>query len=398
MADLPGRHLIVTGGTGYIGQRVVELALRQGRQVTLLGRNAGPIGTRHVPWTLGEPFPVAAQASDIAPHDQALVHLAHDWQGPTEGNIEGTADLFAGARAAGLGARVFVSSQSAREGALNRYGRIKWAIEQRLPQDVSLRVGLVYGGPLTAMYGLLCRITRLPILPMIDPHRCVQPIHRDEVADGIFAAIDKRLIGVFALAGPEPMPFGEVLRSLACGYGGRRLPVLPVPLRLALLGCDVTAKLPLFPTVDRERVLGLAGTEPIDAAEDLATLGIVVRPLAQGLAREPLGRRALIAEAKAFLRHAVPVAPEAALIKRYVRAFPDGAISRPRLLLGWREPVRGALAARLRVAARIAEAGAAANATLSGGSRFGRLAVLGVTILLEALKLPSRSLAGLRKA
>lgn len=387
---MTAHHLIVTGGTGYIGAWLVERALAEGRQVTLLGRRAGPAGTRHVPWSLGDDFPAAALDESLG--TPALVHLAHDWQG--EGNIAATQRLFDGARAHGVATRVFISSQSAREQALNRYGRMKWQTEQRLADATSLRVGLVYGGPRVAMYGLLCRLARLPVLPMIEPNRTVQPIHVDEVARGILAAADGRAAGVLALAGPGQVRFGDVLRALAERYGGRRLPILPVPLRAALAACDLTAMLPLIPTVDRERVLGLAGTEPIAAAADLARLGLDIRPMADMLAREPAGRRALLAEARAFLR-ASGIAPTSALMRRYARALPDGAIARPQVALDWRAPLKGAIAARLRVAARIAEASVPGERMLARGNRWSRLAALAWGGVIEALRLPTRLVATL---
>ena len=326
--------------------------------------------------------------------EQALVHLAHAWQGDAEREVENSGQLFDGARDAGVAVRVFISSQSARADALNAYGRMKWATEQRVAGAVSLRVGLVYGGPQVAMYGLLGRLARLPVLPMIEPHRTVQPIHVDEVAAGILAACDGRAGGVLALAGPEPVRFGDVLRALALAHGGRRLPIMPVPLPLALLACDLTAKMPLIPTVDRERVLGLAGTEPISSTLDLVRLGVDVRPMSERLPHEPAGRRALLVEARAFLQHA-GAAPTPALLRRYARAFPEGAMARPRLALRWREPLgsSGELARRLRVAARITEAGAPGEAMLARGTRATRLARLAFGGLSEAALLPTRLIA-----
>jgi nucleoside-diphosphate-sugar epimerase len=389
---MPARHLIVTGGTGYIGAWLVGRALAEGRTVTLLGRRPGPTGTRHVSWALGDPLPLAALVADA--RDTALVHLAHDWQADEARNVAGTGTLFDGARNAGIAARVFVSSQSARADALNRYGRMKWAIEQRIGDATALRVGLVHGGPRTAMYGLLCTLAKLPVLPMIEPDRTVQPIHVDEVSRGILAAADGRAGGVLALAGPDLVRFGDVLRALACAYEGRRLTILPVPLRLALFACALSARLPLIPTVDRERVLGLAGTEPIASAADLARLGMQVRPIAASLPQEPQGRRALLAEGRAFLRH-VGIHPTAVLLRRYARAFPEGAIPRPHVALRWREPLggRSELARRLRVAARLAEASAPGEAMLARGSRISRLAGLVGAGSLELLMLPSRLVA-----
>jgi len=389
------RHLVVTGGTGYIGTRVVERALAEGRRVTVLGRRPGLPGTRHVCWTLGDPLPCEALGPADTPGDRALVHLAHDWQAGEALNVAGTETLFASALDAGIGARIFISSQSARHDALNAYGRMKWAIERRIGDATSLRVGLVYGGPRVAMYGLLCRLARLPVLPMIEPNRTVQPIHVDEVVRGILAAADGCANGVLALAGPEQVRFGDVLRMVAQTYAGRRLRILPVPLRLALVVCDVSAFVPLLPTVDRERVMGLAGTEPIASAVDLARLGLVVQPMATHLPHEPAGRRARLAEGHAFLSHA-GIRPTSALLRRYAKALPEGAISRPHGALRWREPLGsgGELARRLRLAARIAEASLAGETMLAAGSQAGRLVRLATQAMLELAMLPSRLLAG----
>lgn len=387
-------HLIVTGGNGYIGARLVDQALAEGRSVTLLGRRAGPMGTRHLFWTLGEPMPHGAADPALPGKAQALIHLAHDWQAGEDLNVRGTERLFASARERGLIHTIFVSSQSARDSALNCYGRMKYAAEQRLGDATSLRVGLVYGGARSAMYGLLCRLTRLPILPMVDPHRTVQPIHIDEVVRGILAAADGPASGILALAGPDPVPFGKVLQTLASAYSGRKLPILPVSMRLALFACDVSAALPLFPTVDRERVLGLAGTKPIESAHDLRQLGVAALPLREGLAREPAGRRALLAEGRVFLRHA-GIRPGSELLRRYARAFPEGAMSRSRLPLRLVEPLHGRseLGRRLRVASRIAEASLAGETMLAGGSRLGRMTCLAGALVIDALALPSRLLA-----
>jgi nucleoside-diphosphate-sugar epimerase len=391
---VPADHIIVTGGTGYIGARLIERALAEGRAVTLLGRRPGPAGTRHVAWTLGEPLPPDLPLSP----NTALIHLAHDWRAGADGNVTGTDTLFATSRDAGIATRVFISSQSARRDALNLYGRMKWTAEQRIADATSLRVGLVYGGPRQAMYGLLCRLTRLPVLPMIEPHRTVQPIHLDEVVRGVLAAADGRAHGVLALAGPEQIAFGDVFRTLAVAFSGKRLRILPIPLRFALLACDISARLPLFPTIDKERVLGLAGTEPIESALDLARLGIDVQSIANRLCCEPAGRRALLGEARAFLRHA-GIAPTSALLRRYARALPEGAIVRPHWGLRWREPLGASspLGKRLRLAARIAEASVPGEMMLSAGSRISRMLRLVVSGAVEILLLPTRLIASLAR-
>ena len=235
---------------------------------------------------------------------------------------------------------------------------------------------------------------------MVEPRRPVQPIHIDEVVDGILAAADGQKTGILALAGPS-VPFESVLHLLAEKLAGRRLLVLPVDLRLALVGCDIVHKLAPSSRIDRERVLGLVGTRTVDSTDDLARLGITVRPMAERLVHEPLARRAVLAEASALLRACLGRPVSSSLLRSYARAASTGAISLPpfpQRLLRWCEPVGGAespLSSRLRLAAHLLETSPEGERALAEGSRTARLLRLAAALATEALFLPLRFAAGL---
>lgn len=410
----PIRHLIITGAGGYLGRGLVAAALAEGRSVTALGRGSHglPAGVRRVDWRLGEALPRACLDPALAADQQALVHLAHDWREQTPGddrNRAGSLLLRDGARGSGVGRTVFASSQSARADAPNAYGRAKWAIEGLFDArtELSLRIGLVYGGPPMAMYGLLRRLARLPVIPMVAPHTPVQPIHRAEVARGILAGVDGPLSGTVGLAGPVPIAFGEVLTTLGIGLDGHLPRIVPIPLRLALFGCTLINALPFGPRIDRERILGLAGTRPMATGADLARLGLDVRPLADGIRGEPAARRALIAEGRTLEGYVLCVKPDNALARRYVRALTrEGPVSplplpwlvrhRPGLLR-FVEPFDGRtpLARRLALAVSIVEASPAGQAALGGHGRVRRLAGLAADGMIEAVALPVRAVRAL---
>jgi NADH dehydrogenase len=413
------RHIIVTGGNGYIGSRLIDLAVAAGWKVTVLGRQ--PLQrrgiARPIQWALAGSLPANAVDPDIPANAQALVHLAHDWTnaarpGNPEGglNLEGTRTLLHDCRAHGLRRFVFVSSQSARADAANIYGRVKWRIEQELvgPGEVAARVGLVYGRRPQGMFGLLARLAaRAPVLPMVDPWRGVQPIHLDEVCLGLLRLIEGDEVGWLGLASPYSVPFGSFLKILAREMYGRRLLVLPIPHRLALLACDTLRMVPFGPKVDRERVLGLVGTRPMECADHLKTLGLVVAPFAERLRREPASRKTVLAEGRVMLKYVLRQTPGSALIRRYARALvlagPHGPLPLPRLLraspalLRVIEPVDRAapLSRRLALATALAEASPQGEEVLARAGRLARILSSVADLALDVLLLPVRLFAGL---
>jgi len=416
------KHVILTGGTGYIGESVADEALRAQIKVTLLCRSplrrAHPL-LRHVAWELGQPIPRESLDMAIPSAAQAMIHLAHDWRNSKSRpeheaglNMDAAKLLLASGRQMELGRIVFVSSQSARKDAANIYGRTKWAIEQEFdrPNEVSARVGLVYGAPRRAMFGLLCRLTEIaPILPMIDPWRMVQPIKREEVAAGLLRIADSELRGWVGLAAPQGMPFGDFLTTLAREYFGRRLLILPVPLRLALVGSDIASRIPFFPEIDRERILGLAGTLPMSCADHLAKLQLTIAPLERGLRASPQSSKTILREAYVLLSYVLRSNPGTRSMRNYARTTRvegEGPLPLSFLfrlcpsLLRLIEPLDATspLSQRLSRATLLAEASPEGEQALSAGRHPAtRMALLAQQFALDVAAMPFRLIAQLMR-
>jgi nucleoside-diphosphate-sugar epimerase len=388
----------------------VRAALEQRRAVTVLGRIANRVAgeVRYAKWELGDSLPML----DLPAETTAVLHLAHDWRDRSaEGtNVRGTRILLRDARVRGLKRFVFVSSQSARIDALNGYGRIKWAIEQSLDgsDTVSARVGLVYGGARRGMYRLLTKLVSVsPLLPMIDPGRLVQPIHVEEVCRGLLALADSGVTGWVGLAGADAISFGDFLKMLAQEGFASSVRILPIPLPLALFAAEVSAAIPFGPSIDKERILGLAGTQPIDCRQHLAAMGLSVMPLRQGLRRDSIGARALLLEARVLCWFILGRCVGGSLQRRYARAIravePDpGPLQLPRLAVWWPvllrffEPLNRSsdLGRRLRLATALSEMsvdGSAVADALSRKSPFAKfwsmLLLAGVEIVAFPLRL-----------
>lgn len=117
--------LAITGGTGFVGTRLIALALEGGHRVrALTRRDQAP--REGVAWVRGD-LTAAAALAELAQGADAVIHVAGvvnapDRAGFAAGNIEGTRAMLAAARGAGVQRFVHVSSLAAREPGLSAYG------------------------------------------------------------------------------------------------------------------------------------------------------------------------------------------------------------------------------------------------------------------------------------
>lgn len=125
VADL---KLAITGGTGFVGGRLIELAQAAGHEVRALTRR--PQQPRDgVTWIQGA-LDDQASLDRLAEYADALIHVAGvinapDPAGFEAGNVMGTSAVIAAAEKAGVQRFIHVSSLSAREPKLSAYGASK---------------------------------------------------------------------------------------------------------------------------------------------------------------------------------------------------------------------------------------------------------------------------------
>lgn len=312
-------NIVVTGATGYIGTCLAALALKRGYSVVIATRKQPKFSPYH--WlffdlSLTNPITLPARID-------AVIHLAANTRNSNEFDSE---NEIAAARRLMLSAQVidakfiFVSSQTARFDAPTAYGRTKWHIEQMVLTSGGwvVRPGQVYGDALRGLFGTLVQTVRqLPFLPMFLPAPQVQPIHVDDLAEGILHLVERRdpLPSLYCLAAPEPVSFAKFLGEIAVSRLRCRRIFLPVPVVfINALGEKLRTKLGL------ERLRSLFDLPVMTTAHDLEQLGVILRPLSSGL--HPSGsdrRRHVLQEGAALLTYVLNVAPSRVLLRRYVR-------------------------------------------------------------------------------
>src|SRR5687768_2905891 len=110
--------LAITGATGFVGGRLLDLALAAGHEVRALTRRPRP-DREGVTWVQGaldkpESLDRLAGGSDAVIHVAGVIN-APDPAGFEAGNVTGTSAVLKAAEKAGVGRFVHVSSLAARE-------------------------------------------------------------------------------------------------------------------------------------------------------------------------------------------------------------------------------------------------------------------------------------------
>jgi uncharacterized protein YbjT (DUF2867 family) len=250
--------ILVTGGTGFVGPKVVHALRDEQRPVRCLVRSAGKAGQ------------LAAWGCELAEGDMtdparlraavegcdAVVHLVAIRQGREEQfrrvMEQGTRDLVAAAQAAGVRRFVLMSALGTSEETkdLVPYYHAKWEAEQAVAgsglEHVIFRPSFIFGreGGILPTFTRLARVA--PVTPVIGSGvQRIQPIWIDDVAAYFAASIDKPEAAgrVFELGGPDAVTWNEFWSRLKRALGVRR-PTVHVPIGLMRANALVTERLP----------------------------------------------------------------------------------------------------------------------------------------------------------
>lgn len=288
--NIEGVHFLVTGGSGYLGLHLVDELLLRGSYVTLL--TSSQVEFRHtrlrkVSWSLSseshELFSI--NFDNDFPSPVTLIHLAHSWNNATDEmghniNLFGTITLYKWAKQKNI-KFIFASSISAREGALNQYGKTKFLIEKSLDisDSVIARIGLVYGGRKLSQWGLLCNLVgKTRILPMVDPWVRVQPIHVGKVIEGVICISMQQNLSrkIYTLATNKDISFGDFLKLISEQKFQRPLLIAPVSSKLIFTLLRIVPVNFINIADIKDRILGLVGITTVNNIEELKELNLEV--------------------------------------------------------------------------------------------------------------------------
>ena len=262
MGDPESSQVLVTGGSGFIGRRVVRALLARGASVTVADKRPFP-GDDDITMVLGDLCEPAVRERAVAPGTSLIIHLAaitrvldsiSDPAGTHQINVEATAGLLEQARRQQVGA-FLLASTNAVTGDVGRatinedialrpltpYGATKAAGEMLLSSyaacygiaGCALRFSNVYGPGMAEKDSFVPRLMRAArdghgVEIYGDGTQVRDLVHVDDIVAGLFAAWDARFTGPLILGAGESFPVNDILAA-ARSVTGAPLPAKHIP-------------------------------------------------------------------------------------------------------------------------------------------------------------------------
>ena len=293
---MPPRRIVVTGGTGFVGQAVCEhLVERSGGAG---GRIVVPTRRRRAGLAIQSLPTVEVVVADV--HDpralerlldgcDAVVHLVAILHGSAADfqrvHVDLPRTLAAVCARAGVRRLVHVSALGVAPQAPSHYLRSKAAGERVLLDaglDVTvLRPSVIFGAR-DRFLNLFARLLALaPVIPLGGAQARFQPVWVEDVAEAAVRCLDRpETIGqTVECAGPDVMTLADLVR-LAGRLSGHPRPVLPLPVPLARLQAAMMEWLPGEPLMSRDNVDSMKVPNVAGGVlPGLASLGITAAPV-----------------------------------------------------------------------------------------------------------------------
>jgi nucleoside-diphosphate-sugar epimerase len=239
--------IAVTGGTGFVGSRFVDIATAAGHRVRALTRK--PQRPLHgVDWVDGS-LADGDSLRQLVMGCSSVVHIAgvinaRDKEGFHRGNVDGTLAMLAASTAAGITRFVHVSSLAAREPKLSLYGASKAKSEELVERSgldwVSVRPPAVYG-PGDRETLELFRMAKLRLM-LLPPRGRLSVIHVDDLSRLLLALVEDDSPSQLVFEPDDARERGWTHKQLAEAIGravGRKSVSLSMPRAMLRLGAVV---------------------------------------------------------------------------------------------------------------------------------------------------------------
>jgi NADH dehydrogenase len=291
--------ILVTGGTGFVGPKVVHALRAQGRDVRALVRHPeratqlAAWGAELVTGDVTDPASLRA-AVDGCTH---VIHLVAILKGsPSDFHRvmkQGTANVIAAAKDAQTERFILMSALGTSETTKDTvpYFASKWAMEQETVRSgleyTIFRPSFVFGRDGGALPLFIKQVRYSPVVTVIGSGlQRIQPIWVEDVAEYFARGVDDPQAAnrTFEIGGPDIVTWNELYLSIAKVLGKRRK-LVHIPTSLARMGAKLTQWAPGAPLTTDQIAMIEAGDNIASSTDAVVTFQLPLVALEEQIRR-----------------------------------------------------------------------------------------------------------------
>ncbi len=278
--------IAITGATGFVGRHLARVLVADGHEVVLIARGVDrrDEAVRHLPRATFAPLGLddTALLTDAFAGCDAVAHCAGinreiGQQTYRRVHVEGTRNVVAAARQAGIGKILLLSFLRARPGCGSPYHESKWAAEELVRSSgldyTIIKAGMIYGRGDHMLDHLSHWLHTMPFLPTVGfADRPARPLAIADIVRILRAALVEGRLSrqTVAVTGPEELTLGDAVRRIARVLD-HPVAVFPLPIWIHQITARVFEQTMVIPLVARAqvRILAEGVTEPLPFADPL---------------------------------------------------------------------------------------------------------------------------------
>jgi uncharacterized protein YbjT (DUF2867 family) len=291
------RVVLLTGGTGYIGGRLLPRLERRGVRLRCLARrpeNLRPRAANTTEVVRGdvldpESLPAAFEGVHTAYYLIHSMGTARDFE---REDRQAAANFAAAAKQAKVRRIIYLGGLGKPEHGLSSHLRSRQETGQVLRasgvQVIEFRASIIIGSGSLSFELIRALVERLPV--MVCPKWVAtpaQPIAVEDVLDYLMAALDLQSgeSRVFEIGGPDRVCYGEIMLEYARQRGLRRI-MIPVPVLTPYLSSLWLGLVtPVYARIGRKLIEGLRNPTVVEDPSALDAFSIRPRGLREAIAR-----------------------------------------------------------------------------------------------------------------
>ncbi len=245
-------NVFVAGGTGYIGNHVIDTLVKDGHRVYALVRRGSEqkVSNKHIEFRYGDISDPASLNSTLDGCDAVIYLIGLIREFPSKGisfelaHVDGVRHLYTRAKLSGIKRWVQISANGVMPDTPDGYRRTKYRAEEFIKvQDINytiVRPSVVFGEETDRSINFVTSVKNIiqstPFLvPVIgNGDYRMQPVHVDDLAKVISLIVDRpsTFNKTYSLCGAKSVSYNDIIDSITLRYNLKKKMKIHIPAML----------------------------------------------------------------------------------------------------------------------------------------------------------------------